>query len=98
MAIDSSPLSIFTVMSVIEDENTQTWLLLRESGYYCEAESEKVIKKDMTDLEKQIVDDPGQIKEEIRIGIWEMEKKLKLRSTKNKKDHNRTNKRVPYCV
>ena len=85
-------------MSVIEDKNTQTWMLLRESGYYCEAEPETVVKKDLTDLEKKIVDDPGQLNEDVRIGIWEMEKKMSLHLAENKKDQTSTNDRVPYCV
>ena len=39
------------MLSVIEDLNkTQTWLLLRESQYYCEIETEKVLKTEMTDI------------------------------------------------
>ena len=43
------PVRNFTVLSVIEDLNkTQTWLLLRDSQYYCEIETEKVLKTEIT--------------------------------------------------
>ena len=88
------PLRKFTVMSVIEDANHQTWLLLRESQsqYYCEAETEKVNKLERTELENKILNS-GRLKEETWIGSWEMAK------TRNfTRDQLSTINRVPYCV
>ena len=97
------PVRNFTVMSVTEDEKSQTWLLLRESQYYCEIETEKVVKAEMTDGEDERRDDykisPDELKEEIWIGTRE----LVIRLEENKKNENNTldwdkNFRVPYCV
>ena len=97
------PVRNFTVMSVMEDEKSQTWLLLRESQYYCEIETEKVVKAEMTDGEDERRDDykisPDELKEEIWIGTRE----LVIRLEENKKNENNTidwdnSFRVPYCV
>ena len=95
------PVRNFTVMSVMEDEKSQTWLLLRESQYYCEIETEKVVKAEMTDGEDERRDDykisPDELKEEIWIGTRE----LVIRLEENEKDKNNTidsSFRVPYCV
>ena len=97
------PVRNFTVMSVTEDEKSQTWLLLRESQYYCEIETEKVVKTEMTDGEDERRDDykisPDELKEEIWIGTRE----LVIRLEENEKDKNNTidrdnSFRVPYCV
>ena len=94
----------FTVVSVIEDENSQTWLLLRESQYYCEIETGKVIKTETTDQEDERVDEdkiiPDKLREEMWIGARESVKRLNLEE--NDKDRNNTmdeeNFQVPYCV
>ena len=88
------PLRKFTVMSVIEDENRQTWLLLRDSRsqYYCEAETEKVDKLEITELENKILN-PGRLKEETWIGTWELAKRQNFGL-----DQLSTINRVPYCV
>ena len=97
----------FTVMSVIKDENTQTWLLLRDSQYYCEIESEKVVKAEMTDREEdERLDEnkinPEKLKEEIWIGTRELVKRINFRFEENEKDQNNTidmdRFKVPYCV
>ena len=61
----SLPVRTFTVMSVIEDENTSAWLLLRESGYYCQAEVEKVLQRlPGTRPRPKVVGEPHQAGEE----------------------------------
>ena len=97
------PVRNFTVMSVTEDEKSQTWLLLRESQYYCEIETEKVVKTEMTDGEDERRDDykisPDELKEEIWIGTRELVKHLEhFRLEEKEKDQNDTIDRVPYCV
>ena len=92
------PVRHFTVISVIEDKNRQTWLLLRESQYFCEIETEKVIKTEMTDLADERIDEkkisPDTLKEEIWIGTMELVFRLK----ENEKDKNNAIDRVPYCA
>ena len=92
------PVRNFTVMSVTEDEKSQTWLLLRESQYYCEIETEKVVKAEMTDGEDERRDDykisPDELKEEIWIGTME----LVFRLEENEKDKNNTIGGFPYCA
>ena len=102
------PVRNFTVLSVIEDKNnTQTWLLLRESQYYCEIETEKVLKTEMTDREDERLDEnkmnPDVLKEEIWIGTRELVKRLNFRFEENEKDQNNTTIamdrfQVPFCV
>ena len=97
------PVRNFTVLSVIEDLNkTQTWLLLRESQYYCEIETEKVLRTEMTDREDERPDEnkisPDKLREEIWIGTLELEKRLNFRLEDNEKDQNNTIDRVPYCA
>ena len=100
------PLRNLTVMSIIEDENTQAWLLLRDSQYHCEIESEKVLKTEMTDREDERLDEnkmnPDILKEEIWIGTWELLKRMNFRFKENEMDHNNTidmdRFKVPYCV
>ena len=100
------PLRNLTVMSIIEDENAQTWLLLRDSQYHCEIESEKVLKTEMTDREDERLDEnkmnPDILKEEIWIGTWELLKRMNFRFKENEMDHNNTidmdRFKVPYCV
>ena len=94
------PVRNFTVLSVIEDKNkTQTWLLLRESQYYCEIETEKVLKTEMTDREDERLDEnkisPGKLREEIWIGTRELVRKL---GSLKENDQNNTIDTVPYCV
>ena len=88
----------FTVMSVMEDKNRQTWLLLRESRYFCEIETEKVIKTEMTDRADERLDEkkinPDTLKEEIWIGTME----LVFRLEENEKDKNNTIGGFPYCA
>ena len=94
----------FTVISVIEDESTQTWLLLRDSQYYCEIETEKVIKTETTDQEDERLDEdkinPDMLREEMWIGTRESVKRPDLEE--NEKGRNDTidgeNFPVPYCV
>ena len=84
----------FTVMSVIEDESTQTWLLLRDSQYYCEIETEKVIKTETTDQEDERLDEdkinPDMLREEMWIGARESVKSLNLEEN----DGDRNNKKL----
>ena len=95
------PVRNFTVMSVTEDEKSQTWLLLRESQYYCEIETEKVVKTEMTDGEDERRDDykisPDELKEEIWIGTRELVIRLEEKDKNNTIDRDNSF-RVPYCV
>ena len=95
------PVRNFTVMSVTEDEKSQTWLLLRESQYYCEIETEKVVKTEMTDGKDERRDDykisPDELKEEIWIGTRELVIRLEEKDKNNTIDWDNSF-RVPYCV
>ena len=91
----SLPVRTFTVMSVIEDENTSAWLLLRESRYYCQTEVEKVLQMEITDQEDERPDDPERLKEKIWVGTWELAKRLNLLLDENELDQL---DRIPFCV
>ena len=101
------PLRNFTVVSVIEDGKTQTWLLLKDSQYYCEIEAEKVLMAEMTDREDERLDEnkmnAEKLKEEIWIGTRELVKRLNFRFEENEKDQNNSTIdmdrfKVPFCV
>ena len=101
------PLRNFTVVSVIEDEKTQTWLLLKDSQYYCEIEAEKVLMAEVTDRKDERLDEnkmnAEKLKEEIWIGTRELVKRLNFRFEENEKDQNNTTIdmdrfKVPFCV
>ena len=91
----SLPVRTFTVMSVIEDENTSAWLLLRESRYYCQTESDKVVKMKIPNREDERPEDPERLKEKIWVGTWELAKRLNLFLDENELDQL---DRVPFCV
>ena len=101
------PLRNFTVVSAIEDGKTQTWLLLKDSQYYCEIEAEKVLMAEVTDRKDERLDEnkmnAEKLKEEIWIGTRELVKRLNFRFEENEKDQNNTTIdmdrfKVPFCV
>ena len=92
------------VMSVFDDPDS-CWLLLKDlqTDKYCEVESEKVLRKEMTENEREVEDQINieKLREEIWIGTREILRKIVKDTTDDSdvsKVMNIDSFKVPYCV